>query len=103
MSIARILVVLVALLLPAASTTLAYVDPPDPTWLGGYWDDDDFDSAVDAILHSCAVPPASPVGAGAPCWIVVARIARLDVNAAPPPVPTTDAPRGPPARSPVLA
>lgn len=102
-SIARLLVVLAALLIPVASTTLANSDAPSPTWAGGYWDDDDSDYAVDAILRSCAVPPASAVGAAGPWWINVARVALHDVNAVAPEVSTTDAPRGPPARSHALA
>ena len=102
-SIARVLVVLVALLTPVTSMTLAYMDPSDPTWISGYWDNDDFDSAVDALLNSVAVTPASPVAQAGPCWITVARIAQLDVNAVPSPVSTIDAPRGPPAHSLAIA
>ncbi len=36
-------------------TPAAYADPPDPTWLGGYWDDDDFDTPVDFISSAAAV------------------------------------------------
>ena len=103
MSSLRLLVILVALLVPATSTTLAHIDPPDPTWAGGYWDDDDFDYAVDAILHYAAVPPASPPTADGLCWIIIARIDVLEVNGVAPPVSTTDSPRGPPARSLALA
>ena len=99
MCIVRIVVVVVALLLPVASATLAYVDPADPTWVGGYWDDDDFDYAVDAILHSWAVAPASAVGEAGPWWIPVAQVVLLEVNAVPPLVSTTDSPRGPPPPS----
>jgi len=95
--ILRLLVILVALLVPAVSTTLAHIDPPDPTWAGGYWDDDDFDYAVDAILHHAAVPPASAPAVDGPCWITVARVAVLQVNGVAPPVSTIDSPRGPPA------
>ena len=27
-------------------TPLTYLDPPDPLWIGGIWDDDDFDAVV---------------------------------------------------------
>ena len=33
----------------------AYADPPDPTWIGGYWDDDDFDNVVIFIVSAWAV------------------------------------------------
>jgi hypothetical protein len=36
-------------------TSAAYADPPDPTWLGGYWDDDDFDTAVDFLTGASAI------------------------------------------------
>jgi hypothetical protein len=39
---------------------LAYAEPPDPTWLGGYWDDDDFDTVV-AFVTSATAVFASPV------------------------------------------
>ena len=90
----RIIVLVVALVSPAL-TTLAHIDPPDPTWIGGYWDDDDFDNAVDSILHTCAVEPGSPADVGPP-RALVARLGTLEVNAIPPPVATTDAPRAPP-------
>jgi hypothetical protein len=34
---------------------LAYADPPDPLWMGGMWDDDDFDSVV-AVVKSTEGP-----------------------------------------------
>ena len=36
-------------------TPLAFADPPDPTWLGGYWDDDDFDNVVVVLLSTYAI------------------------------------------------
>jgi len=33
-------------------TPLAYATPPDPTWLSGYWDDDDFDDVVGYITST---------------------------------------------------
>ena len=44
---------LVLLLVALASFTLAVTasaDPPDPTWIAGFWDDDDQDNAIIAIL-----------------------------------------------------
>jgi len=46
-------------------TPIAYADPPDPTWLGGYWDDDDFDNVV-AFIASAAAAVTSPVIDGRP-------------------------------------
>jgi hypothetical protein len=42
-------------------TPLAYADPPDPTWVTGFWDDDDFDN-VWGTSHRRrdGSPPPSP-------------------------------------------
>jgi len=36
-------------------TPLAYADPPDPTWVRGMWDDDDFDDVVGYVTSSTAL------------------------------------------------
>jgi len=46
--------VLVALMLTL--TTLAYADPPDPTWIPGYWDGDDFDDVIGYIMLAAGLP-----------------------------------------------
>jgi hypothetical protein len=48
----------------------AYADPPDPTWIGGYWDDDDFDDAVILIVSACAVQAPSLIDCG-PLWAIL--------------------------------
>jgi hypothetical protein len=50
----RVLVVILACLLIGV-TPLAYSDPPDPLWLAGFWDDDDFDNVVIAVTAATAV------------------------------------------------
>ena len=94
----RLLVLVVALLVPPVSMALADIDPPDPTWAGGYWDDDDFDFAVDAVFNFVAVVPASTIAAEGPCWIAVGRVEGLEVDGGRPHVLSADAPRAPPAR-----
>jgi hypothetical protein len=92
-------VVLLALaLLCPALTTLAYIDPPDPPWISGFWDDDDFDSAVDAVLQSCAVEPESPDAADVR-WTVIARVAPSPLDVTATPRATATSPRGPPLAS----
>ena len=76
-------------------TTLAYLDPPDPPWISGFWDDDDFDSAVDAVLQSCAVEPESPSHADVR-WTIVARVPPAPVDVDAPLLTTATSPRGPP-------
>ena len=36
-------------------TPLTYLEPPDPLWIGGMWDDDDFDAVV-VLVKSTEVP-----------------------------------------------
>jgi hypothetical protein len=40
-----VLIVIIAALL-LGLVPAAHASTPDPTWIGGYWDDDDFDNAV---------------------------------------------------------
>jgi len=49
----RLLALLVAALI-AGLVPAAYADPPDPTWIGGFWDDDDFDTVVAYIASTSA-------------------------------------------------
>lgn len=68
---AVLLVVALLGLVPAA-----YADPPDPTWIGGYWDDDDFDNAVTFIVvaSAIAVPLLTEFG---PLWTPLIRVQPL--------------------------
>ena len=61
------LITLLVVLLPAA-----YADPPDPTWIGGYWDDDDFDTVVAFIASTFATITQSDVDAE-PCLVWIDR------------------------------
>jgi len=48
-------VVLVALLATlVALTSLAYATPPDPTWVSGFFDDDDNDNGMSFVTSSLA-------------------------------------------------
>src|SRR5216683_8345924 len=47
--------VLVAFILTL--TPLAHADPPDPTWISGIWDDDDFDDVVGYITSATGLLP----------------------------------------------
>jgi hypothetical protein len=85
--------VLVAFLL--GLTPAAYADPPDPTWIGGYWDDDDFDDAVAFIVSTCAVAELYTVDAG-PRWAPIARVELCEPNTAPAPLRSVVFSRAPP-------
>ena len=51
-------VVLIAL--PAVLSTLAYSNPPDPTWIAGLWDLGDFDDAIVLLTDATAVGSLTP-------------------------------------------
>jgi len=91
-----ILLLLVALLSPAL-TTLAYVDPPDPSWISGFWDDD-LDCAIEAVLQCYAVEPESAGGVDVR-GTSVARVVALSTDGSAPLRATATSPRGPPKTS----
>ena len=59
MRLAARLLGLTLICLVAGLTPLAFADPPDQTWLGGYWDNDDFDDVVVFISHTCGLVDVS--------------------------------------------
>jgi hypothetical protein len=89
----RALLLFVACLI-VALTPLALADPPDPTWLGGYWDDDDFDNVVLFLLSTYAVV-ALAVWTG-PRWMCVALVEQRSPATIPVRLVGSTAPRAPP-------
>jgi hypothetical protein len=89
------LVALLVGLVPAA-----YADPPDPSWIGGFWDDDDFDTVVAFIASTFATVSQSDLGPE-PClvWIDSTAPARLVFVGAP--LRSAARPRAPPIASPL--
>ena len=75
-------------------TTLAFASPPDPTWVGGFWDAGDFDDVVIAATSVVAIPTLHRVDES-PTRTVIGRL--LD---APTPIEIHDVPRLHPPRSP---
>lgn len=67
---ARVLVVGAMIALPA----FAFASPPDESWRGGLWDDDDFDTVILFITgHSQAITaPANGVSTPPPVMVVPA-------------------------------
>ena len=76
-------------------TPAAYADPPDPTWIGGYWDDDDFDTVVVFLTSAFAIHVPTAIDAE-PMWIAIDR---LEPSSPTPPrslLRRTSCPRAPP-------
>ena len=91
--LALLLVAVVIGILPAASAT-----PIDPTWIGGFWDDDDFDNVVVFIGSTSAISAPSAVEPG-PVWVLVAHVEAADPDTPPAQVHTAAHPRAPPVAS----
>jgi hypothetical protein len=89
----RVLLLLLACLV-LVLTPLAFADPPDPSWLGGYWDDDDFDNVVVVLLSTSAVV-ALAIWSG-PSWTCAILVALPYLGAIPAQVVSSTASRAPP-------
>lgn len=63
---ARWLLLLILLVVTAALTPFAYASPPDPTWISGFFDDDDNDNGVFLITSSTATLDPFPLYEAAP-------------------------------------
>jgi hypothetical protein len=59
--VSTIVLTLVLVAFVLALTPLAHADSPDPTWISGIWDDDDFDDVVAYITSAAGtLPPPFP-------------------------------------------
>jgi hypothetical protein len=93
-----LLLVLLVVGLLAGLAPAAYATPADPSWIGGFWDDDDFDSAIMFIVGACAtevVESSDP----APHWVPVALITLHDSNVSRLTPRAAASPRAPPLAS----
>jgi hypothetical protein len=91
---ARLLNVALGLLLflPA----LAYATPTDPTWIGGLYDDADFDDVILLVNVAPTPPPTESVRCPDPHWTPVWVIPTIDEPLSPPATPSSQLSRGPP-------
>jgi len=64
---------------------LAYADPPDPTWIAGFWDDADFDDVVVRITSTSGVAEAHSLRALEPHWAPISTAPVADDRLAPSP------------------
>ena len=94
----RALLALVLTAVLIGLTPAAYADPPDPTWVSGFWDDDDFDNTVVIITNTCAPDALGPVDVG-PVLAPAARVEPEDPVDPPILLRGTLCPRAPPVPS----
>ena len=92
MLVASRIFVLIIVALFVGLPPAAFADPPDPTWIGGYWDDDDFDNVVDAITTATAFKAPARPAVELPILVLVAHVVpakrhgwRVPLRAAAPP------------------
>jgi hypothetical protein len=55
-------------------TPLAYASPPDPTWVDGFFDDDDGDDVVTAISWAAWAVELDPLAVATPLFASVALV-----------------------------
>jgi len=60
--------------LVGALPILAYASPPDQTWLGGWYDDADFDDVVFSVTSTVAALDHRPVMLGSTLRVLVGFI-----------------------------
>ena len=51
--------------------TLAHASPPDPTWIGGLWDDADFDDVVNRVTSALSTVDSLSSTEARPSWLCV--------------------------------
>ena len=67
----RRLVALAVVGVLACSPLMAYADPPDPTWIPGFWDDADRDDVIVRVTSTSSVAEPHAVGTLEPHWVPV--------------------------------
>jgi len=75
---------------------LAYADPPDPTWIAGFWDDADFDDVIIRVTSTSSVSETGLLSALAPHWMPIGTLALAGDRPDPNPTVAPHRPRGPP-------
>jgi hypothetical protein len=75
---------------------LAYADPPDPTWIPGFWDDADFDDVIVRITSTSSVIETRLLSGLEPHWVPIWTLPLVGDRLDPDPAFAPHQPRGPP-------
>ncbi len=92
----RRLFALTVVVVLSCSQLLAYANPPDPTWIAGFWDDADYDDVVILITSTASVAETRSLCALEPHWVPIWAIPLADDRLTPSPARPSPQPRGPP-------
>lgn len=68
------------LLVLLAAVPLAYASPPDQTWLGGWYDDADYDDVVLAVTSAVGTVNAAPTATLRPLPVIVDVVHSLPLS-----------------------
>jgi hypothetical protein len=93
--LATIVLTLVLVAFILTLTPLAHADPPDPTWISGIWDYDDFDDVVGYITSAAGLLP-NPVVCDRRPVALPALLSPLEFEAAVSALRSASSPRAPP-------
>lgn len=93
----RLPLVLVLLFTLLALTPLAHASPPDQTWIGGFYDDTDYDDIVLLATGGFHAVQTEPVSVLLPVWEVVAVVPATPRESALEPVHPSETGRAPPS------
>lgn len=78
-------------------TPFAQAGPPDPTWIAGIYDDDDYDDIVCLLTSSSGAIETGPLGNAQPPLLVAGWVSALESDRAPRSPSFISQSRGPPA------
>jgi len=92
----RRLIVLTLLAALFALTPLAQASPPDQTWIGGFYDDADYDDIVLFLTSGLHAVQCEPEPAVSPLSEVVALVLAMPAGTTPELVPLSEPGRAPP-------
>ena len=92
----RRLTILVLLAVLVVLTPLAQASPPDQTWIGGFYDDADYDDVVLLVTGSLQAVPCTAVPALLPISKVIGLVPATPQATPPDPAPLSEAGRAPP-------
>lgn len=75
---------------------LAYASPPDQSWLGGWYDDADYDDVVDLVTSTSGTATSASLVDSQPHWIPITTVPLADGRLVGGPELPPHQPRGPP-------